>query len=162
MRLVRVLDRQRTLPVNRRLLRDLARRLVSESFKKDDFELGVHLIGATEMARLNAAFLGHEGSTDVITFNNEPEAPGVRLAGEIFLSVDDAVENARRFRVPWQQEICRYLVHGLLHLAGMDDSDPVRRRAMKRREGKLLKELSGQHEFAKLRAQWRPNTRIIS
>ncbi len=86
------------------------------------YELGVHLIGAGEMARLNETFLGHEGSTDVITFNHREGAPAGKLYGEIFICVDDALVQARRFRVWWQAEVARYLVHGLLHLEGWDDS----------------------------------------
>jgi rRNA maturation RNase YbeY len=47
-------------------------------------------------------------------------------------------------------EVTRYLVHGVLHLEGYDDTDPVSRRAMKRRENKLLKELSRRFDLGKL------------
>ena len=50
----------------------------------------------------------------------------------------------------WQSEIARYLVHGLLHLEGYDDAGPGPRRAMKRRENKLLKELSRRFDLGKL------------
>ena len=47
------------------------------------------------------------------------------LHGEIFICVDEAVWQARKFRTSWQSEIVRYLVHGVLHLLGHDDSRPA-------------------------------------
>jgi probable rRNA maturation factor len=153
MRVVRVLDRQRALPVERRWLRAAARLLLGELAGRADFELGVHLIGAQEMIRLNATFLGHEGSTDVITFDNREDPLDMKLCGEIFICGEDALANARRFGVSWQWEIARYLVHGVLHLEGWEDGGPAARRAMKRRENQLLKELSRRFDLDKLEKQ---------
>jgi rRNA maturation RNase YbeY len=150
MRLVRFFVRQRALALERTLWRRLARCLLEELLARRDYELGVHFIGATEMARLNETFLGHEGSTDVLTFNHQ-EHPGRQwLYGEIFISVDDALVHARRFRVRWPWEVTRCLVHGVLHLEGFDDTDPGSRRAMKRRENRLLKALSVRFDLGKL------------
>ena len=73
-----------------------------------------------------------------------------QIYGEIFICVQDALIHARRFRVLWPSEMARCLVHGLLHLEGFDDTDPASRRVMKRRENKLLKELSTRFELGKL------------
>jgi probable rRNA maturation factor len=150
MRRVRIFDRQRALALKRTPLRRLAQGLLEDLLDRRDYELGVHFIDAGEMAGLNETFLGHDGSTDVITFNHQEDAASSKLCGEIFISVDDALIHARRYRVRWPMEITRYLVHGVLHLEGCDDTDPVSRRAMKRRENKLLKELSLRFHLGKL------------
>jgi probable rRNA maturation factor len=155
MRRVRIFNRQRTLALERPLLRLLARELLEDLLNRRDYELGVHFIGAVEMAGLNETFLGHHGSTDVITFNQQEDAGTHKLCGEIFISVDDALVHARRFRVRWPLEMTRYLVHGVLHLVGYNDTDPISRRAMKRRENKLLKELSRRFALGKLGTLWR-------
>jgi probable rRNA maturation factor len=155
MRRVCIFNRQRALKLDRILLRRLLRGLLEECLDRQDFELGVHFIAADEMARLNETFLGHHGSTDVITFNHQENAQGQKLCGEIFISVDDALIHARRFRVRWPLELTRYMVHGVLHLEGYNDTDSVSRRAMKRRENKLLKELSIRFNLAKLGKPWR-------
>ncbi|MGD1086132.1 MAG: rRNA maturation RNase YbeY [Verrucomicrobiota bacterium] len=113
--------------------------------------LGVHLINAKEMTRLNEEFLGHAGSTDVITFNYQEgtEEKGL-LDGEIFISVDDAVACAPRFRTRWQSELVRYLAHGVLHLQGYDDDRPAARRKMKKLENRLLKQLSREKDWGRL------------
>jgi rRNA maturation RNase YbeY len=155
MRRVRIFDRQRALALERTLWRRLARGLVEDLLDRRDYELGVHFIGAAEMAGLNETFLGHQGSTDVLTFNHQEDAGGDKMCGEIFISVDDALVHSRRYRVRWLCEVTRYLVHGVLHLEGCDDTEPVSRRAMKRRENKLLKELSLRFDLGKLGRPWR-------
>jgi len=152
MRVARLFNRQRARRVDRSQWRRLTRCLLEDLLGHRDYELGVHLVGAAEMARLNQRFLGHEGSTDVITFNYQENPAGEKLHGEIFISMDDALDWARRFRVRWPLEVARYLVHGILLLEGCDDTEPVSRRAMKRRENKLLKELSSRLDLRKLAA----------
>jgi probable rRNA maturation factor len=150
MRVLRFFNRQRAVSLERALLRRVARSILEECLDRQDYQLGVHFIGATEMARLNETFLGHEGSTDVITFDHQDQAVAGQLYGEIFISIDDALTHARRFRVPWPFEVTRYLVHGILHLEGFDDTDPAARRVMKRRENRLLKELSTRFDLTKM------------
>lgn len=150
MRALHLANRQNTRPVDRSHLRRIARCLLEELLGHDSYELGVHLIGAEEMACLNETYLRHPGSTDVITFDHRENANVGHPHGEIFISVDDAVQAAQRYRVEWQAEVARYLTHGVLHLEGFDDVTPILRRAMKRRENKLLKELSGRFDLGKV------------
>ena len=150
MSVLRIFNRQRRRAVDRRLLGRLARCLLKELLGREDYELGAHLIGAEEMARLNEAFLQHQGSTDVITFNYQEGPAAGKIYGEIFISMDDALLHAGQFRTRWEEEVTRYLVHGVLHLEGCDDLERAARRAMKRRENKLLKELSSRFDLGKL------------
>ena len=102
-------------------------------------EIGVHLVGPKEMARVNWDYLRHEGSTDVITFDHGSTAR--HLHGECFICVADAVAQAADWKTCWQEELGRYVIHALLHLAGYDDLDPAARRVMKRREQALTRAL---------------------
>jgi probable rRNA maturation factor len=154
-------NRQRTRKINQRLLKQIAAALLAD-LKIENGELGVHLVAAPEMIRLNGKFLLHAGPTDVITFDYSdsrrqtrdpgPKTPVPRrqLLGEIFICVDEAVLQAREFRTSWQSEIVRYLVHGVLHLLGHDDSRPAERRTMKRAENRRLRELSRRFSLAQL------------
>ena len=150
MKVLRFFSRRRAVSLDKRFLRRLVRSLLEDCLDHQDYQLGVHFIGATEMARLNETFLGHEGSTDVLTFNHQEDTGSGQLYGEIFISADDALIHAHRFHVPWPCELTRYLVHGILHLEGFDDTDPGARRAMKRRENRLLKELSNRFDLTKV------------
>ena len=150
MKLLRLFNRQKSRGLSLPLLRRIARHLLEESRARPKYELGVHLIGAFEMNELNETFLGHSGSTDVITFDHQEAADDGNLHGEIFISVDDAVAQAGRFGATWQSEIIRYLAHGILHLEGYNDTETAPRRAMKREENKLVKELSRRFDLDKL------------
>ncbi|MBI3191395.1 MAG: rRNA maturation RNase YbeY, partial [Pedosphaera parvula] len=115
---------QRVRPLNLPLLRRITQGLLQDRLKQNRFELGIHLVGATIMARLNKEFLNHTGSTDVITFDHTADGETGTLYGEIFICVDDAVAQARQFGTTWQSELVRYVIHGILHLRGYDDLSP--------------------------------------
>jgi len=148
-------NRQHTRPVNLPVLRRIARVLLEELLGLEQYDLGVRLVGRVEMIRVNRRFLNHPGSTDVITFDHlVPSArnprPATRIEGEMFICLDDAVAQARKFRTAWQSELVRYLAHGALHLRGYDDLEPAARRAMKREENRLLRSLAKRFRFDQL------------
>jgi len=171
-------NRQRTRALNIPLLRRITRHVLESDLGVASCELGVHLVEPEEMERVNQQFLGHEGSTDVITFDYRssvqgravlPRGPNRRkcitrqqaqaaaqqrrptvLHGEIFISVADAVKQAREFRTAWQSEIIRYVVHGLLHLRGHDDLQPAARKVMKREENRLVRLIESQFAIKRL------------
>jgi probable rRNA maturation factor len=150
-------NRQHTRAADLRRLRRLTATLLQNLLEVEQFDLGIYLMGTTEITRLNETFLRHKGSTDVITFNYAEKArpasgrSGGRdtrtklVHGEIFICIDEAVAQARRFRTSWQSELIRYLIHGLLHLRGYDDQNTSARRKMKREEDRLLRRLAGRY-----------------
>ena len=152
-----LLNRQRTKKINTRLLKEIVQEVFAELKIEsvESVELGISLVGAREMTLLNETFLKHEGSTDIITFDyQEPgtgsRKPELKLHGELFICVDEAILQAKRFRSTWQSEIVRYVVHGILHLLGHDDLKPALRRRMKREENRLVRRLSRKISFAQL------------
>jgi probable rRNA maturation factor len=156
-----VCNRQKTRRLNLPLVRQLVGCLLEEWPRprgqggakerlRAGGRLGVYFIHAAEMARLNGEFLGHAGSTDVITFDYQEGAGQDEWRGEIFVSVDDAVASAPRYRATWQLELARYVVHGMLHLRGYDDRRPAARREMKKEENRVLKALSRRFDWGKL------------
>jgi probable rRNA maturation factor len=162
---IKIFNHQRTKKINLRLFRQIVNSLLCE-LKIKEAEIGICIVTATEMTRLNETFLQHAGSTDVITFDysdsigddarrlkkkkSEPPHAGSCnfTRGEIFVCVDEAVSHARKFKTTWQSEIVRYIVHGLLHLLGHDDLRVEARRKMKREENRLLRELSERFSLA--------------
>ncbi|HET7870959.1 MAG TPA: rRNA maturation RNase YbeY [Terriglobales bacterium] len=142
-------DHQRTQRVDLRLLRHILRSLLLEILDRSEFELDIHIVEQEEMTRLNETFLRHKGSTDVITFDyGVPESR--RIQGEIFVCLTEAFQQAKKFRVTWQEELVRYAVHGVLHLCGYDDKTVASRREMKRIENGALKRLAREYYFPKL------------
>ena len=146
-----IANRQRKKKINTRLLKQTATELFAE-LEIAEADLGIALVGAKEMARVNWQFLQHEGSTDVITFDHAEKQKvesGKRktLHGELFICVDDAVTQAEQFNTSWQSEVVRYIVHGVLHLLGYDDLKPALRRKMKREENRLVRRLAKKFSF---------------
>ncbi|MCX6905335.1 MAG: rRNA maturation RNase YbeY, partial [Verrucomicrobia bacterium] len=138
------------------LLRQMTRWLLREPFQAQQVELCLHLVGSKEITRLNETYLAHAGTTDVIAFDHSDQSAGSgclrchSFHGEIFISIDDAVAQAGQFHTTWESELARYVIHGLLHLAGYDDLEPVARREMKREEGRLLQAVSRQFPVGRL------------
>ena len=98
-------------------------------------ELSVAIVDDAAIAAINQQFLNHAGPTDVIIFDL-----GDGL-GEIIVSAERAVIVARQLRRPPHAELALYLVHGLLHLAGLDDHTSSQRRAMRAAERRVLRQL---------------------
>ncbi|MEO6035503.1 MAG: rRNA maturation RNase YbeY [Verrucomicrobiota bacterium] len=159
---------QQARRVDLRFLRKLIVFTLQEMFQETRFELGVRLVGSDEMARINETFLHHAGSTDVVTFDYSDDSslrfshpseqnclkPALPfLHGEIFISIDDAVAQAKEFNSTWQSELARYVIHGILHLRGFDDLNPAELRKMKREENRVLELLSARFPLAKLQRQ---------
>mgnify|MGYP002140282840 CR=1 FL=1 len=140
-------NRQEDRPVDLRKLR--AWTLAALESMGCTAELGIHLVGAQEMAQVNWDYLRHQGSTDVITFEGDAAAG---LAGEICVSADTAARYvgadlaSARGRAPgaplqkkFSAELTLYLVHGWLHLVGYDDLQPAKKRRMRAAEARAMK-----------------------
>jgi len=144
---VAILNRQRRKQIDTRRLRQITLALLAE-LDLASAELGIHLVGARAMARVNWQFLQHEGSTDVITFDHAEgrwlAGKRARIHGELFVCVDDAVQQAGEFQTTWRSEVVRYVVHGVLHLLGYDDLKPDLRRKMKQVENRMVRRLAAE------------------
>jgi rRNA maturation RNase YbeY len=85
--------------------------------------------------RMNTRWLKHRRPTDVISFALEA---GRVLEGEIYVNLDRARKQARDYEVSFGHEVARLVIHGALHLTGMDDRGRNERMRMQRREDALL------------------------
>jgi probable rRNA maturation factor len=168
-------SRQGARAVDLRFLRRIVHALLLELLRQEAFELSICLVASAEMTRVNEAFLGHKGSTDVITFDyGESALPtcGRRsrtaphklqksprsLLGEVLICVPDVLAQAPQFGTTWQNELIRCMVHGVLHLRGYNDHTSSGRRRMKREEDGLLHQLESRFELRKLALRKRAPT----
>jgi probable rRNA maturation factor len=148
-------NRQRVRPLDVRLLRRIVQDLLHEAWPDGSLDLGIYVVTAGEISRLNETFLHHKGWTDVLTFDyaepaTRPPKPPALLHGEVFVCLDAALSQARRFHTTWQSELVRYIVHGLLHLLGYDDLDSRASRQMKPAEDALLHHLARRFDFQRV------------
>ncbi|HQQ81801.1 MAG TPA: rRNA maturation RNase YbeY [Cyclobacteriaceae bacterium] len=84
------------------------------------------------LGKMNEEFLGHRTLTDIISFDLSES--GSRVIGEIYISVPRVRENARKFNQPFEIELRRVLVHGLLHFMGFKDKSPAEKAQMRSKE----------------------------
>lgn len=83
----------------------------------------------------NRQFLGHDYFTDIITFDY---TRADRLSGDILISLDTVASNAAALGIPYLRELHRVIVHGLLHLCGINDKAPGEREIMEAHEDAAL------------------------
>ena len=80
---------------------------------------------------INVEFLDHDYYTDIITFDS---GEGNTLRGEMYISTERVADNAQTEGVSFRHELCRVMVHGLLHLAGYGDKTPEQEAMMRQKE----------------------------
>lgn len=97
---------------------------ISYLFCDDEYLLGV-----------NQQYLNHDTYTDIITFDY---VAADLISGDIMISVDRVGENAVKFGVPFEQELHRVVIHGVLHLLGQGDKSPAEATEMRRQEEEAL------------------------
>jgi probable rRNA maturation factor len=133
---VEVSDTQGHLRVEPEELRDLVRTvLTAEGHPRAS--ISIALVDQATIHAINRSHLGHDWPTDVISFPlSEPSDP--TLAGEIVVSAEMATAAAARIGVEPRDELALYVVHGLLHLCGYDDTSEPEAAAMRRREHERL------------------------
>lgn len=85
--------------------------------------------------RANRQFIDHDYYTDIITFDYTRRN---RIAGDIMISLDTVASNADLLRTPYDRELLRVIIHGVLHLCGINDKAPGEREIMEAAEDSAL------------------------
>ena len=112
--------------------------------------ISVALVNDTIMARLNRKHLEHNGATDVLSFDLHDAADEkTAIDGEIVMSVDMAVKQARRRGHAVEAELALYAVHGTLHLLGYDDRRKADAKRMHDMEDEILSSIGFGAVYAK-------------
>jgi len=100
-------------------------------------EIGVLITGDRQIRKINKRFLKHDFATDVISFGLDDAGH----CGDVVVSVDTARRAAKELKIPFREELARYLVHGTLHLLGYKDKKKKDHERMHRRQEKLLSQV---------------------
>lgn len=109
--------------------------LADSKFKLNPGTLSIAFVDDTSIKQLHDTYLGDPSSTDVITF---PKNTSFESAGEICISIDEAIKNSKSFGTSISHEITLYLIHGWLHLYGFDDTNEEAIIAMRNAEREAL------------------------
>lgn len=88
-----------------------------------------------KILEVNKQYLQHDYYTDIITFDY---TVGDRISGDLFISLDTVKTNAEQFADSYEEELNRTIIHGILHLCGIDDKGPGEREIMEKAEDSAL------------------------
>ena len=108
----------------------------SEGFKEGD--INYVFCDDANLLKLNIEFLNHDTLTDIIGFD---DSMGKILQGDIFISIERVKENANTFKVLFQEELCRVIVHGVLHFCGYKDKSEEDSKLMQNKENLYINQL---------------------
>jgi len=89
-----------------------------------------------ELLEINIQHLNHNTYTDIITFDY---TEGHKISSDIFISVDRVEENAKKFKVSFEEELHRVMIHGILHLCGYKDKSKADAELMRKKENGALR-----------------------
>ena len=108
---------------------------VAESYGKRVGEIAYIFCSDEKILEVNRQYLQHDYYTDIITIDY---CEGKRLSGDLFISLDTVRTNAVQFEAPYETELFRVIIHGILHLCGINDKGPGEREIMEAAENKAL------------------------
>jgi rRNA maturation RNase YbeY len=98
-------------------------------------DLSYVFCGDERLHEINMEFLAHDTYTDIITFNYNLHK---QVNGEVYISVDRVRENAQIYEQRFEEELHRVIIHGLLHLCGLEDKSHEQEQLMRRAEDTAL------------------------
>lgn len=98
-------------------------------------EVGYLFVDDEKILEVNNEFLGHDYYTDIITFDYDE---GDIINGDIVISLDTVRTNAEQFGKTYEEELHRVIIHGILHLCGINDKGPGEREIMEAAENAAL------------------------
>jgi probable rRNA maturation factor len=145
---VEIIRRDEGRKLSSRKLRKIAQKIL-EIVERDQAELCLVLVGNREIRELNAKFRKKDYPTDVLSFPAGYELPpGMRLLGDVVISVEKAKEQAEQRGRTLDEEMVALLIHGVVHLLGYDHERSRKdARIMGAVEGKIRQALCDQGVF---------------
>ena len=114
---------------------------VAASYGRKVGEIGYLFVDDEKILEVNREYLGHDYYTDVITFDYDEDDT---VSGDIVVSLDTVRSNAQLFGKTYEEELYRVIIHGILHLCGINDKGPGEREIMEAAENKALAMRNGQ------------------
>lgn len=108
---------------------------VAATFGRKVGEIGYMFVSDEKILEVNHEYLGHDYYTDVITFDYDEDDT---ISGDIVISLDTVRSNAEMLGKVYDDELHRVIIHGILHLCGINDKGPGEREIMEAEEDKAL------------------------
>ncbi|GAB6010989.1 rRNA maturation RNase YbeY [Viscerimonas tarda] len=107
------------------------------SFGKKTGEISYIFCSDEKILEVNKTYLQHDYYTDIITFDYSDDK---LVSGDIFISLDTVKSNSEQFNTGYMDELHRVIIHGALHLCGINDKSPEEQETMTKWENKALEQ----------------------
>ena len=108
---------------------------VAATYGRKVGDVGYMFVSDEKILEVNREYLGHDYYTDVITFDYDEDDI---VSGDVVISLDTVRSNAELFGKDYDDELHRVIIHGILHLCGINDKGPGEREIMEAAENKAL------------------------
>ena len=108
---------------------------VAATYQKKVGEIAYFFCDDEKILEVNRQYLQHDYYTDIITFDY---CEGNKLSGDLFISLDTVRSNSELFGTDYNTELHRVIIHGVLHLCGINDKGPGERELMEAAENRAL------------------------
>ncbi|MBO5642078.1 MAG: rRNA maturation RNase YbeY [Prevotella sp.] len=108
---------------------------VAATYNRTVGEVGYLFCDDEKILEVNREYLQHDYYTDIITFDYDE---GDQINGDLVISLDTVRTNAELFGKTYEEELHRVIIHGILHLCGINDKGPGERKIMEAAENKAL------------------------
>ncbi len=108
---------------------------VAEAHGRKVGEIGYMFVSDEKILEVNRQYLGHDYYTDIITFDYDEDDV---INGDLVISLDTVRTNAEKFGKDYTDELNRVIIHGILHLCGINDKGPGEREIMEAHENAAL------------------------
>lgn len=108
---------------------------VAKGYNKKAGNIAYIFCSDEKILEVNKQYLQHDYYTDIITFDY---TEGDVISGDLFISLDTVKSNAEQFQTDYNEELYRIIIHGILHLCGINDKGPGEREQMTEKENMAL------------------------
>ncbi|MBP8687263.1 MAG: rRNA maturation RNase YbeY [Prevotella sp.] len=108
---------------------------VAATYGRKTGDIGYMFVDDEKILEVNKEYLGHDYYTDIITFDYDEDDV---ISGDLVISLDTVRTNAEKFGKEYTEELNRVIIHGILHLCGINDKGPGEREIMEANENKAL------------------------
>lgn len=111
---------------------------IANSYNKKIGDVGYLFCNDEKILEINRQYLDHDFYTDIISFDY---SEGDIISGDIFISLDTVRSNSQKYNTDYKEELYRVIIHGILHLSGLDDKLEEDAISMREAENSALKQL---------------------
>ncbi|RJP61689.1 MAG: rRNA maturation RNase YbeY [Candidatus Auribacter fodinae] len=141
---IRISNRQKRFQIYPSTIKNICAEVLTCEGEPESVELDVSIVSDEEIEQLNEQYLQHTGPTDVLSFSQREgdDVDGLDdQIGDVVVSADRAFEQSAIFDTSFNEEFALYIIHGILHLLGYDDTTDEDKDCMEKRQQYLLQKL---------------------